>query len=71
MPATDAVALQQPDMVLTDISLKKERDGIDTARRIKPESGVPIISAASHHDGKTLQRANGIRPDGVIIKTIR
>lgn len=41
--AVEAVAMQQPHLVILDIMLLGELDGYDTARRIREFSDIPII----------------------------
>ncbi len=66
--AIDFVTKKQPDLILMDINIKGEIDGIETARRIKKVFSIPIIFLTSHSDGATLTRAKAIRPDGFIRK---
>jgi CheY-like chemotaxis protein len=58
----------RPDLVLMDIGLRGEIDGVETAERIKAQVEVPIIYLTSYSDEDTLQRAKGTDPYGYIIK---
>jgi CheY-like chemotaxis protein len=58
----------QPDLVLMDINIRGEIDGIETAKLIKKEFTIPIVYLTSHSDGPTLERAKETKPDGFIIK---
>jgi len=66
--AMELVADKKPDIVLMDINIKGEIDGIETTKRIKKIFNVPVIYVTSHSDGVTLQRAKETKPDGFIIK---
>jgi PAS domain S-box-containing protein len=58
----------QPDLVLMDIVLKGEGDGIDAAQKIKDLFDIPIIYLTAHVDEQTRQRAEGTRPYAYLIK---
>ncbi len=58
----------QPDLVLMDIVLKGEGDGIDAARRIKDLFDIPIIYLTAHVDDRTRERAEETRPYAYLIK---
>ena len=66
--AIELVANKKPDVVLMDINIKGEIDGIETARMIKKEFNIPVIYVTSHSDGTTLIRAKETKPDGFILK---
>jgi len=59
-----------PDVILMDIGLKGDIDGIEAARRIKTRNNTPIIFLTGFADDNTLARANKINPIGYIIKPI-
>jgi CRP-like cAMP-binding protein/CheY-like chemotaxis protein len=58
----------RPDVVLMDIHLKGELDGIAAAEQIATRFNIPIIFLTAHADEATLQRAKLTRPYGYIIK---
>ena len=58
----------KPDLILMDIRLKGEMDGIDAACKILEQFHVPIIFLTGHSDDETLQRAKKIQPDGCLSK---
>ncbi|MBI5426865.1 MAG: response regulator [Nitrospinae bacterium] len=62
---------RQPDLVLMDIMLKSDLDGIEAARVIRSRSNVPIVFVASYGDEDTIKRAEGTHPSGFIIKPFR
>jgi len=61
----------QPDLVLMDIRLRGELDGIDTASRVRSEYHLPIIFLTSHADAETLARAKHVTPSGYVVKPFR
>lgn len=56
------------DLVLLDIHLRGEWDGIETGRRIKAIKNVPIIYLTAFSDRETLQRAKETHPAAYLIK---
>lgn len=56
-----------PDLILMDIVLKGEIDGIDAASKIK-ELLIPVIYLTAHSEDVTIQRAKLTEPYGYIIK---
>ena len=67
--ALDCAAKLQPDIVLMDISLNGEMDGIETAGRIKKDFNIPVIFVTAHTHEEILSRAKAVHPDGFIKKT--
>lgn len=47
----------QPDVILMDIHLKGDMDGIETTRKIHEASDIPVIYLTAYADEETLQRA--------------
>ena len=69
--AGEAMALAeqtQPHLVLMDIVLKGEMDGIEAAGAISLRWEIPIIYLTAYADQATLQRAQITEPYGYIIK---
>jgi CheY-like chemotaxis protein len=57
-----------PDLVLMDINLAGEIDGIDAAIRIRDDFNIPIIFLTAYGDDHILQRAKAADPYGYILK---
>ena len=57
-----------PDIILLDINLGSQPDGIDLAKIIKKHFKLPFIFLTSHSDPKTLDRAKPTQPMGYIVK---
>jgi two-component system, response regulator PdtaR len=66
--ALKCVAKMLPDIILVDIGLEGEMDGIETARQIKKDFNIPVIFVSAHVDGATIERARAIHPEGFIQK---
>ncbi len=57
-----------PDVVLMDIHLQGEMDGIETASRIPRYLHIPVIYLTAYSEDTTLKRASDTRPYGYLIK---
>jgi CheY-like chemotaxis protein len=66
--AMELVVRNKPDIVLMDINIRGDIDGIETARMIKKGFNIPVVYVTSHSDGPTLERAKSTNPDGFIVK---
>ncbi len=60
----------KPDVILMDIVLKGELDGIETARLINLKRKIPIIYLTAHHDDDTLERSKSTNPYGYLLKPL-
>jgi PAS domain S-box-containing protein len=59
-----------PNLVLMDIKLEGEMDGIEAAQQIHRRFNIPVVFLTSYADNETLQRAKVSDPFGYIIKPI-
>jgi PAS domain S-box-containing protein len=66
--AVQQIVDKRPDLVLMDIRLKGDIDGIETAWRIRQRFNVPIVYLTAHSDPETLERAKFTEPYGYILK---
>ncbi len=67
--AAVVTALQKkPDLILMDIRLQGELDGIGAAEQIQKQMDIPIIYLTAYADEPTLERAKKTRPYGYIPK---
>ena len=57
-----------PDVVLMDIVLQGELDGIETARRLRSRFDVPVVYLSAFQDPATLDRAKATEPYGYLLK---
>ena len=66
--ALDFLSQVSPDVILMDINLPGELDGIKTVEKIKSGFAVPIIYLSAHEDKETLNSALETLPSAYIIK---
>ena len=67
----EAVALaheHKPDLVLMDIVLQGDMDGVDAAKLIRDQLSIPCIFLSAYSDKGVLDRAKKINPLGYIVK---
>jgi len=60
----------KPDLILMDIYLKDETDGIETAAIIRNKHDIPIIYLTSDSSHETIQRAKITEPFGYLVKPV-
>lgn len=60
-----------PNLVLIDINLNKNKDGIDLGRYLLEINNIPYIYITSYANKTTLDRVNETRPDGYIVKPFK
>ena len=57
-----------PDLILMDIKLSGEMDGIGAAEHIQSRCAIPVVYLTAHADGDTLRRAKLTEPFGYVVK---
>ncbi len=62
---------ERPDIILMDIMLKGNINGIETAERVKRELNIPVIYLTAYADEATLAKAKVTEPYGYIIKPFK
>jgi two-component system, response regulator PdtaR len=60
-----------PDLILMDIVLKGDMDGIEAAQLIRKELDIPIIYLTAYSNDEVLKRAQETEPYGYILKPFR
>ncbi len=68
--AIDRAHLKRPDLVLMDINLRGDRDGIDAAGTIRREYNIPVVFLTSFADDATISRAKRTEPYGYLLKPV-
>ncbi|GAB1542754.1 hypothetical protein NUACC21_54280 [Scytonema sp. NUACC21] len=58
----------QPDLVLMDIRLAGEMDGVEASEQIQTRFNVPVVYLTANADRATLERVKGTQPFGYILK---
>lgn len=66
--AIKKVEEQNPDLILMDIAIKGDLDGIETAVKIRAVYDIPIIFLTAYADEKTLERASQTGCYGYMLK---
>jgi len=66
--ALEVVARERPQLVLMDIQLQGELDGIETAEKIRSTYYIPVVMLTAYADEATLDRVKVTEPFGYIIK---
>jgi DNA-binding response OmpR family regulator len=62
---------ERPDLVLMDIRLKGEKDGVQATKEIHQQVDVPIVYLTAYSDRLTVDRARGTEYDGFVLKPFR
>jgi DNA-binding LytR/AlgR family response regulator len=65
------IAKEQPDIVLLDIQLDGDKDGIDVAQAIKKNFSIPYIFLTANTDTDTVERAKSATPHAYLAKPFR
>lgn len=69
--ALNVVRENVPDVILMDIGLKGDIDGIETAQQIYDLVDIPIVYITGASDHETIERAKMTAPYGYLIKPIQ
>lgn len=68
--AVEIAALEKPDVVLMDINLKGELNGIQAAEQIVEKFNVPIIFMTGYSDEELRKQAEKLNPLGYFLKPV-
>jgi PAS domain S-box-containing protein len=60
-----------PDIILMDIKLNSQKDGIETADTIRKKHGIPSVYFTANTDNETVERAMKTHPYGYIVKPFK
>lgn len=69
--ALEILAENTPDIVLMDIMLKGEMNGIETAEIVRNQYAIPVIYLTAYADESTLSKAKVTEPYGYILKPFK
>ena len=72
--AADAIRLadeRRPDLVMMDIRIAGDQDGIQAAEALRSRFDVPIVYVTAYADPATLARATTTLPHGYLIKPVQ
>jgi PAS domain S-box-containing protein len=69
--AIKKVKENNPDLVLMDINLNGEMDGVEASSKIHSFSDIPVIYLTAYSDDNTLERAKITEPYAYIVKPFK
>jgi len=64
----EKVSQNKPDIIMMDIVLKGNMDGIETAAKLNKTESIPVIYLTAYADDEILKRAAVTEPYGYILK---
>jgi len=68
--AVDMALQSPPDLIIMDIRLKGETDGIEAVEKIHDVMYVPVVYLTAYSEPATIERANRTRHSGFIKKPV-
>jgi len=69
--ALAAIEAVRPDIVLMDIRIKGDLDGIEVAIQIRQDFGIPVIFSTAYLDTERIERAKLAMPFGYLVKPLQ
>ncbi len=69
--AVEKVKSIMPDLIIMDIFLSEDMDGIEASDIIMQQMDIPVIFLTANADSNTIKRADAIRHYGYLIKPIK
>lgn len=68
--AVQSAELEKPDVVIMDINILGEADGIETAGRIYALFGIPTIFMTGYSDNEIREKISGIKSAAYLVKPL-
>jgi CheY-like chemotaxis protein len=68
--ALAGIAGANPELILMDIKLQGEMDGIETAERLSQDYDIPLIFLTAHSEESTIDRARTVSSYGYLLKPV-
>jgi DNA-binding LytR/AlgR family response regulator len=69
--ALEMIASEKPDILLLDIQLSGNKDGIDVAEKVNKDFRIPFIFLTANADIATVERAKSVSPHAYLVKPFR
>lgn len=66
--ALEKIRISKPNLIIMDINLEEDKDGIELAKEVKKENNIPILYLTAFSDEETMERAFETDPVGYITK---
>lgn len=60
----------EPGLILMDVTLKGDLDGIDTAIILARTHNIPVVYLTAHSDDETIERSKQTNPYGFLLKPL-
>ena len=61
---------EQPDLIITDISIKGKMNGLDLVRKVRELHPVPVIFITAFEDQELFRQASAIRHASFLVKPL-
>ena len=71
LKAIDMVERERPDLILMDVVLQGDMDGMDAAMNIQSRLDIPVVFLTASTDDASLKRAQETDPYGYLIKPVK
>lgn len=68
--AIDAAFDDIPDLMLMDVRLQGEMDGVEAATHILARQPIPIVFLSGSGEQQTLDRIRAVQPAGLLLKPV-
>jgi signal transduction histidine kinase len=69
--ALEAASQNCPDLVIIDIRIEGELDGVETAELLRKRFDVPVVFLTAYADQATVARAKRTEPEAYLLKPVR
>lgn len=66
--ALNELASAKPNLILLDVNIEGDKDGIQLAHQINKDFRIPFVFLTSYYDNNTLKRAKATHPSGYVVK---
>lgn len=66
--ALTTISQARPDLVLMDIHLQGDMDGITLAQELRQQYRIPVVFLTAYAEAATFQRAKSAEPFGYVLK---
>jgi DNA-binding LytR/AlgR family response regulator len=66
-----SLAEEKPSLVLMDINLNKDKNGIDVAEKVHKTFDLPVVFVTAFSDRATFEKAMSTRPFGYVVKPFK
>lgn len=71
LEAIERATEERPDLVLMDVRLRGDPDGIEVAKVLHARLATPVVFLTAFSDEVTLERAKAAAPSGFLTKPVR